>query len=90
MRTSETVVANAIGVSVRILRRELQENCTTFRTLLDDTRKMAALQLLHDTELPLTEVAFLLGFSELGAFSPAARNWFGQSPRSLRKGARDT
>jgi AraC-like DNA-binding protein len=86
----EKTVANAIGVSVRSLQRELQENGTTFRALADDARKRAALQLLHDTDLPLTEVAFLLCFSELSAFSRAARNWFGDSASNVRKRARDS
>jgi AraC-like DNA-binding protein len=33
----------------------------------------------------LTEIAFMLGFSELSAFSRAARGWFGVAPRELRK-----
>jgi AraC-like DNA-binding protein len=90
MHADETTVASAIGVSVRTLQRELQEAGTTFRGMVDDTRKRAALQLLHDTEMPLTEVAFLLGFSELSAFSRAARNWFGDSASGVRKCARDS
>jgi AraC-like DNA-binding protein len=86
----ETEVASAVGVSVRTLQRELQDGGTSFRALVDETRKRSALQLLHDTGLPLTEVAFLLGFSELSAFSRAARQWFGDSPSNIRKRARDT
>jgi AraC-like DNA-binding protein len=33
----------------------------------------------------MTEIAFLLGFSELSAFSRATRKWFGKTPRELRK-----
>jgi AraC-like DNA-binding protein len=35
--------------------------------------------------LPFSEIAFLVGYSELSAFSRAVRRWTGQSPRSLRK-----
>jgi AraC-like DNA-binding protein len=40
---------------------------------------------IKETALPLTEIAFLLGFSELSAFSRAAKQWFGRTPRELRK-----
>jgi AraC-like DNA-binding protein len=89
-RTDEDTVAQAIGVSVRTLQRDLAEAGTTFRALTEDCRKKAALQLLHDTDLPLTEIAFLLGFSELSAFSRAARTWFGQPASSLRKNPKGT
>jgi AraC-like DNA-binding protein len=88
--TAEEAVAQAIGVSVRTLQRDLAEAGTSFRALTEECRKKAALQLLHDTELPLTEIAFLLGFSELSAFSRAAKTWFGQPASSLRKNPKGT
>jgi AraC-like DNA-binding protein len=84
----EATLATNIGISVRALQRQLAASNTTFRDLVESTRRTAALQLLHDTDLPLTEVAFLLGFSELSAFSRAARNWFGDAPSTIRRQAR--
>ncbi|MGA7374511.1 MAG: helix-turn-helix domain-containing protein [Methyloceanibacter sp.] len=34
----------------------------------------------------LTHIAARVGYSELSAFSRAARRWFGTSPRSFRAG----
>ena len=72
-------------MSSRALQRELEKANTSFRDLVDETRKSMARQYLADTSLPLTEIAFMLGFSELSAFSRAARSWFGVSPSELRK-----
>jgi AraC-like DNA-binding protein len=77
--------AETLGMSSRALQRELEKANTTFRDLVEETRKSLARHFLYDTSLPLTEITFMLGFSELSAFSRAARSWFGVSPRELRK-----
>ncbi len=77
--------ANSLGISSRALQRELEKADTNFRDLVEETRKSLARHYLNDTPLPLTEIAFMLGFSELSAFSRAARGWFGVSPREWRK-----
>ena len=89
-KSSEASIANELGVSVRTLQRELAGAGLTFTQLVDDTRMRAAHQMLVETNLLLTEVAFLLGFSELSAFSRASRNWFGEPASSLRKRAKMT
>jgi AraC-like DNA-binding protein len=77
--------ADTLGMTSRALQRELEKANTSFRDLVEETRKSMARHYLNDTSLPLTEIAFILGFSELSAFSRAARSWFGASPRELRK-----
>lgn len=77
--------AKAMGVSLHGLRRQLGQAHTTFRDLLDETRKAMADHYINETTLPMTEIAFLLGFSELSAFSRAGKSWFGAAPRDIRK-----
>lgn len=77
--TSERV-SKELAMGERTLQRELAAASITFSKVVEDTRKRMALHFLHDTELPLTEIAFRLGYSELSAFSRAARGWFGQTP----------
>ena len=48
------------------------------------TRRDLAFMYLRQRQLPLSEIAFLLGYSELSAFSRAVRRWSGTSPRALR------
>jgi AraC-like DNA-binding protein len=80
--------AGAIGLSPRQLRRQLAQANTTFRDLLYETRKSMAAHYINETALSMTEIAFLLGFSELSAFSRAAKKWFGRTPRELRRRSR--
>ncbi len=82
---SDEKVARALSMSVRSLQRKLQHAGTTFRKVLDQTREDLARQYIRDTKLDLTEIAFLLGFSEHSAFSRAFKRWTGQPPSALRK-----
>ncbi len=77
--------ARELGMSPHGLRSSLRQAGTNYRDLLDDTRRIMADHYIRETSLPMTEIAFLLGFSELSALSRVTRRWFGQTPRELRK-----
>lgn len=77
-------IAPALGHSPRSLRRFLRAAGTTFRALVDDVRRHRAEALLEPGTLSLSEVALLLGFSELSAFSRAHRRWFKGTARARR------
>ncbi len=74
--------ADALGMSARSLRRDLDRAATTFTDLFDATRRSMAGHYINDTTLPFTEIAFLLGFSDTSAFSRAFRRWTGRAPRA--------
>jgi AraC-like DNA-binding protein len=83
-------VSRVLDVPPRSLQRQLKQAGTTFQALVDETRKRTAEHLLHDTKSPMTEIAYMLGYSELSAFSRAFKGWFGSSPRALRRHRRAT
>jgi AraC-like DNA-binding protein len=78
-------VAERMRMTPRTLQSRLAQHGTTFEKVLSDTRRALAERYLRDTQLQLTEIAYLLGFSEQSAFTRAARSWFGRPPRQLRK-----
>ena len=55
--------------------------------LLDAVHRELAEQSITDPTRSLSEISFLLGFSELSAFSRAFRRWTGQSPSAARDAA---
>lgn len=83
-RTTLEAIAEVIGVSPRTLQSRLAAAGETFEDVLQDTRRHLAETMLRDSDLPLTEIAILLGFSELSAFTRAATRWFGMPPSQFR------
>ncbi|MCW5807964.1 MAG: AraC family transcriptional regulator ligand-binding domain-containing protein [Deltaproteobacteria bacterium] len=72
--------ARALAMSARTLQRRLGKDGTTFRELVDLARRDIALQKIVQPSASVTDLAFLLGFSEASAFSRAFRRWTGKSP----------
>jgi AraC-like DNA-binding protein len=82
---NETRACAELGVSMRTMQRNLASEGTTFKALLEETRMRMARHFLVNTDLSLTAIAFMLGYSELSAFSRAAKSWHGDSPSALRR-----
>jgi AraC-like DNA-binding protein len=78
-------VAKELGLTPSNLHRRLKAEGTSFLHVLDDTRRCLAHRYLMESSLKLTDIAARVGYSELSAFSRAARRWFGTSPRSFRR-----
>ena len=76
--------ARTLGLSDRTLSRKLATEGTTYRALIDETRETMAAALLDDPSLSLTEISYLLGFSDPSSFSNAYRRWTGRPPISAR------
>lgn len=76
--------AKALHTSERTLRRRLEEEKTSFKMLLDETRKEMAEAYVKDKRLPMAEVAFLLGFSEASTFHRAFKRWTKRTPAEFR------
>lgn len=77
-------VASALGLSQRSLQRKLQEIGLTYQNVLDETRHELARRYLDDPNKSVTEITFLLGFSEQSAFTRAFRRWSGMTPTGYR------
>ena len=77
-------VAVELGMAPWTLQRRLAGEDTGFRELVDITRKDLALDYVRETQMPLSEISWLLGFSGPAAFHKAYRRWFGMSPGEHR------
>ena len=69
----------------RTLERRLKEHGVVFKQLLDDTRRRFAIEYLKDRKHGLTEIAFLLGYSEVSAFNRAFKRWTNATPLDYRR-----
>jgi AraC-like DNA-binding protein len=80
-------IAEALQVSPRSLQRQLKEEETSFKHLLEYTRKALAVQYLHKPHHSIGEIAYLLGFSESTHFTRAFNRWTGKTPGEFRRSA---
>jgi AraC-like DNA-binding protein len=79
-------VAYRLNMSRNTLYRHLKKEGLSYHDIVDRVRADYARECLKSGDYTVTEVAFLLGFSELSAFSRAYKRWTGQSPKSVTKG----
>ena len=82
---SQEDVARRFHMSSRTLKRRLQEDGTSFRDLLERERQRRAIQLLRETDLDISEIAYQLGYRDVGNFSTAFKRWTGKTPRAFRQ-----
>ncbi|GAB4282608.1 MAG: AraC family transcriptional regulator [Roseovarius sp.] len=78
-------IAHALGVTDKDFQRRLKAHGVAFPDLLRAARQELALHYMADRDMPLTEIAYSLGYSELSAFSRAFRNWTGMTPQRYRR-----
>ena len=78
-------VADRMGLSTSALQRQLRAEGTSFNEISDDTRRSLAIDYIRDGELSLSEIAFLVGYSDQSNFSRAFRRWTGVSPNDQRE-----
>ena len=84
-RVSLDDAAAALELSARTLQRRLGELERSFQSMLDEVRQQAAENLLRDPHISLTQIAFLLGYTEQSTFHNAFKRWTQQSPGAYRK-----
>jgi AraC-like DNA-binding protein len=79
-----SAVARELAMSTRTLQRRLKDEGTTFQDILRDTRESLARHYLSVSDMPTTEVSFLLGYDDPRSFYRAFNTWTGTTPRALR------
>ncbi len=80
-------VAQALAMTTRTLQARLELEQSSFRQILESVRREIATFHLRRGDMPLTQLALVLGYSELSAFSRSFRKWYGLSPRQWAKQA---
>jgi AraC-like DNA-binding protein len=68
------------------LSRKLGEEGTSFAEILDQFRAALAKRYLGDESLPVSEIAWLLGYGEVSSLTHAFKRWTGMTPRRFRGG----
>jgi len=87
---TESETAKILGYSTRSLRRRLTAQNTTFRELLQSARCDVAKKLLSTTHMRVEEIAYEIGYLNVGNFSRAFKTWTGFSPSIYRRHSEST
>lgn len=78
-------VARQAGCSPRTLQRRLAAAGSSFKAIFDSHRMEEAHILLSKSRASVAQISERLGYSEASAFSRAVTEWWGISPRHLRR-----
>src|SRR5438132_9881705 len=79
-------LAGRLGVGGRQLRRLFRQHVGASPIAVAQTRRvLLAKQLIHETSLPMAEVALASGFNSVRRFNETFRELFGRPPAALRR-----
>ncbi|MCX2715359.1 AraC family transcriptional regulator [Mycolicibacterium sp. J2] len=81
-------IARVLVVHPRTLQRQLAVEGISFGDILDDVRRARAEQLLTTTDIPLGQVAGLVGLAEQASLSRNARRWWNTTPTAVRRASK--
>jgi len=81
---SRREVAGELAMSERTLARRLSDRDYTFSALVDEVRGQLAKEYLRQSRFSVTDVTFLLGFSDQSNFARAFKRWTDESPTEFR------
>jgi len=83
------LVARQLSMNPRTRQRRLAQHSTTFEDIVDDSRREQARCLLRDTDMPMGQLAGVLGYSEQSVLTRSCQRWFGRAPMQQRRLLRD-
>ena len=86
-KADQDTVANRLYRSTSTLQRQLSAEGTTYRDILETTRRSLAEKYLRDGRYTQTEIAYMVGFSDQSNFARAFKRWTGVSPGQFQKTA---
>lgn len=78
-------VSKQMNMTTRTLRRRLDEEGTTYKSLIEEAKRRDAIRLLDDATLPVQRIAELLGYQDPANFTRAFRQWTNQTPSDYRR-----
>ncbi len=76
--------AEASGMSVRSFQRRLASHGVNYGHLVDEVRFNLAVQWLKGEDVPITDIAAELGYTDAANFTRAFKRWAGVSPKEFR------
>jgi AraC-like DNA-binding protein len=91
-RGSATIdaIAEELNISSKTLERGLAQRGQSLSALMGDIRYKAAKHYLEETDIPVSQVAYLAGYTEPAALARAFKRWTGETPSKFRERPRSS
>ncbi len=86
-RSDQDTIARRLYRSRSTLQRQLSAEGTSYREILEATRRELAERYLKDGEFSQAQIAFMVGFADQSNFARAFKRWTGVSPGEYQKAA---
>ncbi|RYU94623.1 helix-turn-helix transcriptional regulator [Emticicia agri] len=80
-------VADAFHLTPRTFQRRLLRDNITFRQITDELRKQISNLLIRHNRFSITDISYVLGYSEPAAFIHSFKKWYGDAPDRMRQKA---
>jgi AraC-like DNA-binding protein len=77
-------VAQKMGMSSRTLARRLTADGLNFGEILNQLRSDLATRYLGESNLSISQIAWLVGYQGISAFSHGCKRWTGMNPKEIR------
>ncbi|RYF60829.1 MAG: AraC family transcriptional regulator [Comamonadaceae bacterium] len=81
------VIARLLVLHPRTLQRRLAAEGTSFAAILDEVRRTQTRRYLTTTDMPMSQIAALVGLTEQATLTRCSRRWWNATPREVRRGA---
>lgn len=81
--SNQTRIAERMNRSLSTLQRQLHQEGANFQQIRDDTRRELAAEYIRAGKLSLSQIAYMLGFSDQSNFSRAFKRWTGVAPKDF-------
>lgn len=81
---SQEKIASSLNMSLRNLQRKLNDEQSSYKEILNQTRKDLAKSYIAASGYSISEIAYLLGFADTSSFTRAFKRWTGKAPSEYR------
>jgi len=84
-RVSLITIADELAMSQSSLKRKLADEGNSFSILISRYKQSHAMDMVTSSDIILSDIANILGYSDRTAFERAFKDWFGISPSQIRQ-----
>ncbi len=83
--TDQSIISDRMNRSVSTLQRQLSQEGSSYRDVLESTRRRLAEDYLREQKHSQAQIAYLLGFSDQSNFSRAFKRWTSMAPKEFQE-----